>query len=89
MAGIHDQTSEPRRLGRAERDVVALLRGDDILLDVISERIADRFIRAFYLEKVSGNPSVLEIVERLADTDREEAPKLTFEETSDGWRLAA
>jgi len=52
-------------------------------------RIADRFIRAFYLEKVSGNPSVLEIVERLADADREDAPKLTFEETSEGWRLAA
>ena len=32
-------------------------------------RIADRFIRAFYLEKVSGNPSVLEIVERLALAD--------------------
>lgn len=52
-------------------------------------RIADRFIRAFFLEKVSGKPSVLEIVERLADAGREDAPKLTFEETAEGWRAAA
>ena len=52
-------------------------------------RIADRFILAFFLEKVSGNPSMLEIVERLADAEREDAPKLTFEETAEGWRAAA
>jgi DNA-binding transcriptional regulator YiaG len=52
-------------------------------------KIADRFIRVFYLEKVSGNPSVVEIVERLSDMDRQEKQRLTFKETSKGWKLAA
>jgi DNA-binding transcriptional regulator YiaG len=52
-------------------------------------KIADRFIRAIYLEKVSGNPSVVEIVERLSDMDRQEKQRLTFKETTRGWKLAA
>lgn len=52
-------------------------------------KIADRFIRAFYLEKISGNPSVVEIVERLSDMDRQEKQRLTFKETTRGWKLAA
>lgn len=52
-------------------------------------RIADRFIRAIYLEKTAGNPSITEIIERLADADRQEETRLTFEETPAGWRLAA
>lgn len=52
-------------------------------------RIADRFIRAIYLEKTAGNPSITEIIERLADADRQDETRLTFEETAAGWRLAA
>lgn len=52
-------------------------------------KIADRFIRAIYLEKTAGNPSITEIIERLADADRQEEGRLTFEETPKGWRLAA
>lgn len=52
-------------------------------------RIADRFIRAIYLEKMEGNPSITEIIERLADTDQEAEMKLTFQETPSGWKLAA
>jgi len=52
-------------------------------------RIADRFIRAIFLEKVAGNPSIAEIIERLADTDQEVEARLTFEETPSGWKLAA
>jgi len=52
-------------------------------------KIADRFIRAIYLEKTAGNPSITEIVERLADADKTEETRLTFEETPAGWRLAA
>lgn len=52
-------------------------------------KIADRFIRAIYLEKNAGSPSISEIVERLADADKTEETRLTFEETPAGWRLAA
>lgn len=52
-------------------------------------RIADRFIRAIYLEKTAGNTSITEIIERLADADRQDETRLTFEETPGGWRLAA
>ncbi len=52
-------------------------------------RIANRFIRAIYLEKTAGNSSITEIIERLADADWQEESRLTFEETPAGWRLAA
>jgi len=52
-------------------------------------KIADRFIRAIYLEKTAGNPQITEIIERFADADRQEEGRLTFVETPEGWRLAA
>lgn len=51
---------------------------------------ADRFIRALYREHSEGNAKILEIVERLADTniDEGEPEKLTFEEAAGGGWMA-
>jgi DNA-binding transcriptional regulator YiaG len=51
--------------------------------------IADRFIRAYYLEVERGNAQIRELVERLNDIDRREDTRLIFEETRQGWRAKA
>jgi putative transcriptional regulator len=51
---------------------------------------ADRLLRALYREQTEGNVSLLEIIERLADTDLEDgAEQLTLQEQDGDWRLAA
>lgn len=52
---------------------------------------ADRFIRALYREQAEGNAKIMEILERLADTDIDDtAPEKTvFEETGKGWLAQA
>lgn len=50
---------------------------------------AARFMQAIYLEKIDGNVRVGEMVERLANLDREEAERMVFEDTQAGWREAA
>lgn len=50
---------------------------------------ACRFMQAIYLEKLDGNVSITEMVERLANLDREQEDKLVFEDTDSGWREAA
>lgn len=52
-------------------------------------KIADRFIRLIYLERIAGHAAIIEMLERLADADESEAPGLTFKETADGWRVTA
>ena len=50
---------------------------------------ACRFMQAIYLEKVDGNVRITEMVERLANLDREQSERLVFEDTQTGWREAA
>lgn len=50
---------------------------------------ASRFMQAIYLEKIDGNVKITEMVERLANLDREQEGKLVFEDTREGWREAA
>ncbi|MFZ2736650.1 MAG: transcriptional regulator [Burkholderiaceae bacterium] len=50
---------------------------------------ACRFMQAIYLEKVDGNVRITEMVERLANLDREQGERLVFEDTLSGWREAA
>lgn len=50
---------------------------------------ACRFMQAIYLEKVDGNVRITEMIERLANLDREQESKLVFEDTDSGWREAA
>ena len=50
---------------------------------------ACRFMQAIYLEKLDGNVRITEMVERLANLDREHEERLVFEETDSGWREAA
>ena len=53
-------------------------------------KIADRFIRAIYRELNEGNAHIREMIERLADSDVDEADaRLTLEQYGGGWRLAA
>ena len=50
----------------------------------------DRMIRLLYLEYTKGNYKVRELVDRLAECNREiHAKTLKFEETKQGWREAA
>jgi len=51
--------------------------------------MACRFIQSIYLEKIDGNVKIAEMVERLANLDREQESRLVFEDTSAGWREAA
>lgn len=48
-----------------------------------------RFMQAIYLEKLDGNVRITEMVERMANLDREHQDKLIFEDTETGWREAA
>lgn len=52
-------------------------------------KAACRFMQAIYLEKIDGNVKITEMVERLANLDREEESRLVFEDTNEGWREAA
>lgn len=47
---------------------------------------ADRMIRQLYLETTAGNSKLIELIERLNDTDRQETEgDQVFEETKKGW----
>jgi len=50
---------------------------------------ADRLLRILYSEYVGGNPSIRELVDRLATLDQVEPAKACLTETEDGWKLAA
>lgn len=50
---------------------------------------ASRFMQAIYLEKIDGNVKIAEMVERLANLDRQQEDRLVFEDTNEGWREAA
>ncbi|MDE1915001.1 MAG: hypothetical protein KGJ57_05050 [Sphingomonadales bacterium] len=53
-------------------------------------KMADRFIRAIYREQQEGNAHIREMIERLVDSDLEEADaRLTLEQNDGGWRVAA
>lgn len=52
-------------------------------------KMACRMMQLLYLETVNGNVKIKELVERLADLDRQQQDKMIFEDTSKGWREAA
>ena len=53
-------------------------------------KIADRFIRAIYRELNEGNAHIRQMIERLVDCDVEDAEaRITLEQDSGGWKLAA
>lgn len=53
-------------------------------------RMADRLIRAIYREQQEGNAHIIQMIERLVDTDVDEAyTRLTLEQDDTGWKLAA
>jgi putative transcriptional regulator len=53
-------------------------------------KIADRFIRAIYRELNEGNAQIRQMIERLVDSDVEDAEvRLTLEQDGGGWKLAA
>ena len=50
---------------------------------------ACRVIQAIYQEKIDGNVKITELIERLANLDRENENRVVFEDTNEGWREAA
>jgi putative transcriptional regulator len=46
-------------------------------------------MQALYLESVNGNVRVKDLIEQLANLDREQHDKMVFEDTEAGWREAA
>lgn len=53
-------------------------------------RMADRLIRAIYREQQEGNAHIIQMIERLVDTDLNESDaRLTLEQSETGWKLAA
>ncbi len=49
----------------------------------------DRFIRALYKDHIDGGVALFQMVKRLNKTDRQKAGKYVFQETEDGWDIAA
>jgi len=55
-----------------------------------SSTIADRFIRALYLEHVKENSSLKELCDELSQIDNKESKDKSFElDSSTGWHIAA
>jgi putative transcriptional regulator len=53
-------------------------------------KIADRFIRAIYRELNEDNAHICVMIERLVDSDLEETDaRITLEQDSSGWKVAA
>lgn len=53
-------------------------------------KVADRFIRAIYREQDEGNAHIREMIERLVDSDFDESDaRITLEQDSGGWKVAA
>ena len=52
-------------------------------------KTADRMVRLIYLEHIGGNIPIRSTIERINDTDREEYERMTAEEGSNGWQIAA
>jgi DNA-binding transcriptional regulator YiaG len=50
---------------------------------------ACRWMPALYLESVNGNVRVKDLIEQLANLDREQHDKMVFEDSEAGWREAA
>ena len=50
---------------------------------------ASRLMQALYLEAIDGNVRVKELIERLANMDRDHQDRMVFEDTAKGWREAA
>jgi DNA-binding transcriptional regulator YiaG len=48
-----------------------------------------RLLKTIYLERVDGNVKVLELIERLIELDKKEGEKMIFQDTADGWKIAA
>lgn len=46
-------------------------------------------VRLIYLEHIGGNIPIRSTIERINDTDREEYERMTAEEGSNGWQIAA
>lgn len=52
-------------------------------------KMACRWMQALYLESVTGNVKVKDLIEKLADLDREQRDRIVFEDTASGWKEAA
>jgi len=52
-------------------------------------RHADRFLQELFREYVEGNARIQELVNRLAEMDRVETDRFTFDHTEYGWREPA
>lgn len=82
-----------QEMGLSQAKLASLLGNDPQSVALWEKRgsqpkIADRFIRAIYREKDEGNAHILEMIERLADTDLDND---VFKLAQDGgaWRMAA
>lgn len=50
---------------------------------------ADRLLRLLFIEYVHGDGHIRELVDRLAELDQVEQVEARFQDTQEGWRLAA
>jgi hypothetical protein len=52
-------------------------------------KVACHLMQGLYLETVDGNVRIKELIERLANLDRERHDRMIFEDTETGWHEAA
>jgi DNA-binding transcriptional regulator YiaG len=52
-------------------------------------KMADRFMRVLYREKVGGNEKVRELIEKLNQLDQQRHERMLFEAADRSWRLRA
>lgn len=83
-----------RKLLDMSQNTVALVMGVDVQSVARWEKgrvpkMADRYLRFVYRESIEGNAHVIETIERLNELDEAREDKLTYQETTDGWKSAA
>jgi len=70
-------------LGSSEQSVSLWERGSNV------PESEGRLLKAYYTAKLGKDSNVAEFLERLIDLDRKECERLIFQDTDDGWRVAA
>jgi len=84
-------------MGMTQRDLAAVLNADEQAVrrwekarEKSFQGSADRLLRALYIEYIDGEGGIRALVDRLAELDQiEHIEAVCFQETTEGWRLAA
>ncbi len=84
-----------KEMGLSQAKLAAIIGNDAQTVALWEKRstqpnIADRFVRALYREFDQGNAHIRDMIDQLVDGDvDEDEDRITFEQGSNGWKVAA